>query len=61
MPKNASCKRWDTPAFGEDMGDIQEVIRLSPTAQNTPLTISFYAGDFEKGVEIVHLLWGALF
>ena len=40
-------------AFREDVGDIKEVIRLSPTAHDAPLTVSFYAGDFQKLVQAV--------
>jgi hypothetical protein len=48
-------------AFREDVGDIKKVIRLSPTAHDAPLTVSFYAGDFEEAVEVVNLLLAGAF
>ena len=42
-------------AFRKDMGDIEKIIRLSPTAHDAPLTVSFYTGDFEEFVEMVNL------
>jgi hypothetical protein len=48
-------------AFREDVGDIKKVIRLSPTAHDAPLTVSFYAGDFEEAVEVINLLLAGAF
>ena len=47
-------------AFREDVRDIQEVIRLSPTAHDAPLTVSLDTGDFQKLVQaIIRYLLGA--
>jgi hypothetical protein len=53
IQEEESCER--PCAFREDVGDIKDVIRLSPPTHDTPRTISFHAGDFEEGMQAVKL------